>query len=204
MTRKKIALLSSCLMALVLLSPGCKDIEPMAASEPIQSTFNPEDHDLILRRTTLIVRDVKKSLAFYRDALGMEVIYDNLIRRPHKTEEREEVLRLVFLKSVDEYYGVLGLLEYDYEYAGKKDKPIRKEGFTAGNSVLLFNTQNIEEGFRQITAVEGIEILEEPALREYPSYDGKSKIRVMMSTVYDPDGFLVEYNQLLDPIEIEE
>ena len=49
-------------------------------------------------------------------------------------------------------------------------------------------------------AIEGVEVVAEPSLREYPSYDGKTKIRVMMSTVYDPDGFLVEYNQLLDDI----
>ena len=32
--------------------------------------------DLDLRRTTLVVRDIEQSLKFYRDALGMEVIYD--------------------------------------------------------------------------------------------------------------------------------
>ena len=35
-----------------------------------------------LRRTTLIVEDIETSLAFYRGALGLEVIYDNLIRTP--------------------------------------------------------------------------------------------------------------------------
>ena len=35
-----------------------------------------------LRRTTLVVRDIDASLAFYRDALGMEVIYDQRIRTP--------------------------------------------------------------------------------------------------------------------------
>ena len=29
-----------------------------------------------LRRTTLVVRDIDASLQFYRDALGMQVIYD--------------------------------------------------------------------------------------------------------------------------------
>lgn len=168
-------------------------------TDRIEAEFNPKDHPLVLRRTTLVVRDIKKSLAFYKDAIGMEVIYDNLIKRPHKTEDREEVLRLVFLKSVHQYYGVLGLLEYDYEYADKKTKPIRHEGFTPGNVVLLFNTNDIKK-FEQLKNAAGVEVLSEPSLREYPSYDGKSKIRVMMSTVYDPDGFLVEYNQLLDDL----
>ena len=32
-----------------------------------------------LWRTTLVVADIERSLAFYRDTLGMAVIYDNLI-----------------------------------------------------------------------------------------------------------------------------
>lgn len=189
-----------CFFCLVfgLLLPACTINK--AINETDFQNFNPKDHDLILRRTTLVVRDIKKSLAFYEGALEMDIIYDNLIKRPHKTENREEVIRLVFLKSAHEYIGVLGLLEYDYEYAAKPIKPIRKEGFTAGNIVLLFNTKDVKTGFERLRKVDGVEVVSEPNLREYPSYDGKSKIRVMMSTVYDPDGFLVEYNQLLDEI----
>lgn len=33
----------------------------------------------IIKRTTLIVRDMEKSLNFYRDILGMSVYYDNQI-----------------------------------------------------------------------------------------------------------------------------
>ena len=170
-------------------------------SESNLQNFNPDDQDLILRRTTLVVRDITKSLAFYEGALEMDIIYDNLIKRPHKTEDREEIIRLVFLKSVHEYIGVLGLLEYDYGYDVKSIKPIRREGFTAGNIVLLFNTKDVKTGFERLRKVDGVEVVTEPNLREYPSYDGESKIRVMMSTVYDPDGFLVEYNQLLDEIK---
>ena len=32
-----------------------------------------------IRRTTLVVRDIDKSLPLYRDALGLNVIYDELI-----------------------------------------------------------------------------------------------------------------------------
>ncbi len=160
--------------------------------------IQPKDMHLVFRRTTLIVRDIEKSLMLYRDAIGMEVIYDNLIRRPHPEEDREQVLRLVFLKATNSFYGVLGLLEYDYENKNKTDKPIRREGFTAQNVVLLFNSVNQEEQFKKIKEVPGIEIMGEPTLTEYPSYDGKSVTRVMVSKFYDPDGFIVEFNKLLD------
>ena len=160
--------------------------------------IQPKAMPLVFRRTTLIVRDIEKSLMLYRDAIGMEVIYDNLIRRPHPEEDREQVLRLVFLKATNSFYGVLGLLEYDYENKNKTDKPIRREGFTAQNVVLLFNSVNQEEQFKKIKEVPGIEIMGEPTLTEYPSYDGKSVTRVMVSKFYDPDGFIVEFNKLLD------
>jgi len=35
----------------------------------------------------------------------------------------------------------------------------------------------------------------------YPSYDGSDAIRVRTSTLRDPDGFLVELNQLLSAID---
>lgn len=158
----------------------------------------PKDFPLVFRRTTLIVRDIEKSLELYRDAIGMEVIYDNLLKRPHPTEEREQVLRLVFLKATNSFYGVLGLLEYDYENPDKVEKPIRREGFTAQNVVLLFNSSNQETQFKKIKKIPGIEILGEPTLVKYPSYDGKSFTRVMVSKFYDPDGFIVEFNKLLD------
>jgi len=157
---------------------------------------------LYLRRQTLIVRDIEKSLRLYRDAIGMEVIYDNIIRRPHRTEDRQQEIRLVFLKATDDFIGVLGLVDYEYDNPSHPahHKPLRKEGFTPGNSVLLFNTTELDERWPVIKAVEGVEIIRGPTLNEYPSYDGTSTILVNVTLFYDPDGFLVEFNQPLDPI----
>ena len=66
-----------------------------------------------LRRTTLVVRDIDDSLAFYRDALGLEVIYDNVIRTPRDAAsdaEAERASRLVFLRANDDFVGIVGLL----------------------------------------------------------------------------------------------
>ncbi len=189
----------------LLLLPVCnaqsnkteEAVEKTELKEPVQ----PKDFPLIFRRTTLIVRNVKESLKLYRDAIGMEVIYDNLIKRPHPdAPEREQVLRLVFLKATTQFSGVLGLLEYDYESEFKVAKPIRKEGFTPQNIVLLFNSKNQAEQFEKIRKVPNIEILGEPTLVEYPSYDGKASTRVMVSKFYDADGFIVEFNKLLDDL----
>lgn len=169
--------------------------------DKVKEGFNPQDHPLIFRRTTLIVRDLKKSLTLYRDAMGMEIIYDKILKRPHPTKEGEQEIRLTFLKAVDEYYGVLGLMEYQYGETDKVIEPVRKEGFTVQNSIMLFNTNSLEEKFPIIENTPGVEIYMPPTLREYPSYDDKGVIRVMVSILYDPDGFLVEFNEPLDTIE---
>jgi len=111
------------------------------------------DFPLLLRRTTLVVRDLETSLELYRDALGMSVIYDQVITRPHATEDREQVLRLVFLKASHDFVGVLGLLEYEYDNPQHPihKKPVRREGFTPGNAVLLFNTQALGEKWASIS-----------------------------------------------------
>ena len=157
---------------------------------------------LTLRRQTLIVRDIEKSLLLYRDAIGMEVIYDNIIRRAHRTEDRQQEIRLVFLKANNDFIGVLGLVDYEYNNRDHPvhAKPVRKEGFTPGSSVLLFNTTQLEERWPKIKAVEGVEVISGPTYTEYPSYDGTSIIRVNVTRFYDVDGFLVEFNQPLDPI----
>ena len=175
--------------------------DDVAFVDEIVSQVNPKDQALIFRRSTLIVRDIEKSLALYRDAMGLEVIYDQVINRPHPFKEGErQNVKLVFLKALDKYQGVLGLVDYEFGNKNKPKIPIRKEGFIPQNVVLLFNSNELETRFPKIRAVPDVEIISEPKLTQYPSYDGKDTIKVIVSKFYDPDGFIVEFNQLLTEI----
>ena len=151
-----------------------------------------------LRRTTLIVRNIDASLAFYRDALGMKVIYDNAIRTPRSATTDAEAIRasrLVFLRANDDYFGIIGLLQYT-----KPVRPAHSQGdepFSTGSIVLLFNAEDLDSTFAKARDVRGVRVLYEPGRREYPSYDGKGTIPVMVSVLTDPDGFVIELNQLL-------
>lgn len=155
-----------------------------------------------LRRSTLIVSDIENSLRFYRDALGMKVIYDNMIRTPRsaKTDAEADISRrLVFVRANDDLVGIVGLLEYTKPR--KKVRAPEPEAFATGSAVLLFNTSNLEARFAAASQVPGVEVLDPPADVNYPSYDGKSVINVRVSTLRDPDGFLVELNQLLSELD---
>ena len=172
-------------------------------SSQVSASEDPFDEKLVLRRQTLVVRDIEKSLALYRDAIGMEVIYDQVIKRPLSGSDREQVLRLIFLKASNQYTGVLGLVDYEYGYPDHPahTKPIRHEGFTPGNSILVFNSNELSKSWPLIEKSPGVKIITKPKLTTYPGYGGEGIIRVMVSKFYDPDGFLVEMNQLLDPLE---
>lgn len=166
------------------------------------STENPlaqaAEYPLLFRRTTLIVRDLDASLALYRDALGMEVIYDQQMNRPG-SDDREQRLRLIFLKASHDYVGVIGLIDYEYGYPehAAHMKPVRREGFTPGNAILLFNTSDLEERWPTIATAPGVEVISPPKLTTYPGYGDNGEIRVLVSKFYDADGYLIELNQVL-------
>lgn len=192
---KKIFLIVSWLGMFSFILPSCTTNKSVVKSA---TSIHPEDAPVVFRRTTLIVHDIDESLLLYRDAMGMNIIYDNVISRPHPDGSgNQQEIRLVFLKATHDYVGVIGLVDYEFNNPNKVRKESKKEGFTPQNSVLLFNTNNLASNFAKISKVTGVEVVKQPGIRKYPSYDGTGTIEVLVSIFYDPDGFLVEYNQIL-------
>ncbi len=186
MARKTLALLGA-LMALLVAAPAMAKPVPEADRLPLD-----------LRRTTLVVKDMQASLKFYRDALGLKVTYDNIIRTPRSAKDdasAERSLHLVFLRANDDYVGQIGLMQYT--------KPVRtprraKTGdLSPGDIVLVFNTKGLQEKFDKAKAM-GVKVDEAPHPTSYPSYDGKGVINVLFSAFYDPDGHYIELNEVLD------
>lgn len=65
-------------------------------------------------RTTIYVRDFARSLAFYRDLLGMTVQFDVTIPNPSASQilnERCEALRVIVLQAADTQTGNIGLAQ---------------------------------------------------------------------------------------------
>jgi len=156
--------------------------------------------DIDFRRTTLVVSDIETSLEFYRDALGMEVIYDRDIITPTDAQKKDadKIRRLVFLRANDDYVGIIGLLQYTKPKMPRID--LKDAAFNEGTVVMVFNTKTLEKSFAQATKVDGVNVLSEPSLVKYPSYDGKGEISVKVSVLQDPDGFTVELNQLQEAL----
>ncbi len=193
------------LLATALAVSACAST---AVAEPAPDRV-PADQRVPLdfRRTTLVVRDMEASLAFYR-AIGLVPIYDNIIRTPRDAPTdaaAERSLRLVFLRANDDYIGIIGLMEYSKPE--REARPARAEDdriLHPGDVVLVFNVQNQEEVFARAIASPGVRVGETPHIVTYPGYDGTSVIRVNFSSVYDPDGHYIELNQVLTDLPVGE
>ncbi len=160
-------------------------------SEPVSS----EDRISVdIRRTTLIVNDMDKSLKLYRDALGLNVIYDQMINSPMDNGKIRK-RRLVLMQANDTFIGALGLLQYIYPL-----KPQRKEKFdqpVPGDPIMVINAADLDTRWPSVAASPGIQVIDAPELVHYPRANG-GKIAVMVSMIRDPDGYWLEINQLLD------
>lgn len=176
-------------LAAVLVPHGRVEAAPVPAAE-----HGPVD----VRRTTLVVRDVDRALAFYRDALGLKVVYDQLITRPPRegdTPGAERRMRLALLRANDDFVGVIGLLEYTSPRLPDPANEAKRPGI--GDVILVINAADLDERFERVRATPGVRVATEPHLTSYPAPDGKGSIAVRFSAVWDPDGHFVELNQLL-------
>jgi catechol 2,3-dioxygenase-like lactoylglutathione lyase family enzyme len=147
-----------------------------------------------IRRTTLVVNNAEKSLELYRDALGLHVIYDQMINSP-MADGNIKQRRLVLLRANDDFIGVIGILQYIYPL-----KPQRIETFSEpvpGDPIIVLNVKDLETRWDKVKSVEGIEIIETPSLVEYPRAGG-GKIAVLVSMIRDADGYWLEVNKILD------
>jgi len=192
---KKFIILSVLAITAAACSGEAREDTTKTVAEPVAERANPLD----LRRTTLVVRDIENSLAFYRDALGMTIEYDQELTSPGLSmragADGTNRSRLVLLKANDNFIGMLGLWQFLDQTDDDLADPDAAD-FTPGEIVLLFNAENLNDAFTKAAAVPGVQIVGEPHPRNYPSPAGE--IEVMVSMLVDPDGHTVELNKLIN------
>ncbi|WFL76347.1 VOC family protein [Altererythrobacter arenosus] len=203
---------SIALLALAGLLAGCsvnnyyESVETTAAAET-QSERRAMDGVAIeeriptdVRRLTVIVRSMNRSLAFYRDVLGLKVNYDTEVTLSGvnlPVGEPGTRARLVLLNANDPYIGWVGLMElFDPPLPDAEEPYPRRLG--PGGAVLVVNTDDAEARCAAAVAVEGVTMTGPTRLQTYAGRNGGPDIRVMGCNVFDPDGIAVEINQLLD------
>jgi catechol 2,3-dioxygenase-like lactoylglutathione lyase family enzyme len=148
-----------------------------------------------IRRTTFVVRDIDKSLPLYRDALGLKVIYDQLIGGGVDKDGKATAptVRLVLLRANDTFIGNLGLMQR--LNAPPAPPPVfAKAG--VGQMIMVINVADLDTRWVAIEKAPHIKVETPPVRVEYPQAGG-GVIPVMFSAVWDPDGNYIELNKLL-------
>ena len=181
----------STLAAAILLATAVLCTGPAWAAPVPDAERIPVD----IRRTTFVVRDIDKSLPLYRDALGLKVIYDQLIGGGKNADGsvRPPSIRLVLLRANDTFIGVLGLMQR-LQAPPVPPPEFKKAG--PGQMIMVINVTDLDTRWAKIEATPHIKIDIKPERVEYPG-PGGSVIPVMFSSVWDADGNFIELNKLL-------
>jgi catechol 2,3-dioxygenase-like lactoylglutathione lyase family enzyme len=150
----------------------------------------------IVKRTTLIVRDMDASLRWYREVLGLSIYYDKhftLAGNSLAAGKTGDITRLVILKCEHPEIGMIGLLQW-------LDPPLPvpatiPTGVTYGNPVFIVSTDDAAEAHRRAVAL-GTRVHAAPHESTVEGADG-STMHFLGTSLFDPDGYFYEFNQLL-------
>jgi catechol 2,3-dioxygenase-like lactoylglutathione lyase family enzyme len=146
-----------------------------------------------LLRTTFIVADIERAVAFYA-VLGFrtesELSGDRFADSPFPLNVRAERYRLVILASPRAGSGRIGLIVFE----NQSPKPVRppRERVGLGDAVLVIDVADAVAVYEQLTRA-GIRTVETPQTFESRTRapDGRP-MRGRVFHVFDPDGNLIE------------
>jgi catechol 2,3-dioxygenase-like lactoylglutathione lyase family enzyme len=148
----------------------------------------------ILKRTTLIVADAERSLAFYRDLLGFSVWYDGeivLSGRGLAAGAAGDRTRLVIVKAADPVIGMIGLLQWVEPTLPAP--PAERTRLGVGDVVFVMQGDDVIDTHRRLVAA-GARIFAAPHPFEVRGADGAT-ISMTSTSFWDPDGYFIELNQ---------
>jgi catechol 2,3-dioxygenase-like lactoylglutathione lyase family enzyme len=139
----------------------------------------------LLHHSTVVVRDIEKSLHFYRDVLGFKVIMDRELsgREIDDTVGIQNVtLRMILLQVGDQQNGFIGLVSF-----------VSPEKATFPHA-LVFETDNINEVYNRLKHA-GEKPINEAVSVSIDEFTGEGSVKVF--GCFDPDGNFVEFDQFI-------
>ena len=151
----------------------------------------------IVKRTNLIVRDIKKSTRWYQEVLGMTIYYDNQITLGGKgmaAGKKGDVTHLIILKCDDPVIGMIGLLQWVDPILPAPD--VIPNAVNYGQPTFVVDTDDIKEVFSKAVALDTF-IYSEPHQWSVRGATG-DMIDFLGMSLFDPDGHFFEINQRLN------
>lgn len=144
-------------------------------------------------RTTIYVRDFNRSLAFYRDLLGMTVQFDVTIPNPSASQilnEQCDALRVIVLSAADTQTGNIGLAQPIGANPPLPHRPI-PERITLGETCLVIRTLHLKALLPKLRSHPGLHMVSEPT--RIARRDGGELWEIFLR---DPDGVLVNLSHV--------
>ncbi len=150
----------------------------------------------VIKRTTLIVRDIDKSVAWYKDVMGMTVWMDTEVELSGvgmACGKAGDKTHLVILQAEDPVIGMIGLLQWVDPLLPAPDEI--PTSVTYGNPTFVVSTDDAEATHAAAVA-HGTHVHSAPHEWSIRGQDGRMKHFIGIS-LFDPDGYFFECNQLV-------
>jgi catechol 2,3-dioxygenase-like lactoylglutathione lyase family enzyme len=150
----------------------------------------------IVRRTTLIVREIERSAHWYEQVVGMTRYYDSeyiLSGTGLAAGNEGDVTHLIIMQCEDPEIGMIGLLQWlDPPLPAPPEIPT---SITYGNPTFVVSTDDAREVWHRATEL-GSHV--HTAAHEWSTAgpDGKM-LHFIGVSLFDPDGYFYQFNQLL-------
>lgn len=150
----------------------------------------------IVKRTTLMVRDMARATAWYREVLGMSVYFDDevvLSGVGFAAGAAGDRTHLVIMQADDPEIGMIGLLEWlEPRQEPPPEIPTR---VAFGAPTFVVRADDVRAAWRSAVAL-GTHVHAEP--HEWSIKGANGKIKHFLSAgLFDPDGYFFELNQLV-------
>ena len=186
----------------LLLAGACATAPAADEAAPARTTATPiaasADIPTDIRRTTVIVRDMDRSLALWRDALGLEINYDapmNVSGPAFTQNGPPRPIRLVLLNGKDPWIGWIGLIQYT-------DRPTEPETplppyLGPGSHIFVLNVDDADRRCALAEQIPGVRMTAPVKVATYPGRNGGPPISVKGCQFFDGDGAYLELNQTM-------
>jgi catechol 2,3-dioxygenase-like lactoylglutathione lyase family enzyme len=149
-----------------------------------------------VKRTTLIVDDVRRSIAFYRDVVGMTLYYDQPMTVGGKIIPAGVPGAKVHLGIMEGNHtdvAKIGLLQWTDPPLARPATPYRTR-MGVGDIVVVTETPDIKGLYARLKNSPDCRIHCPPHDWSVPTPDGKGRIELTTLSFFDPDGFFFEVN----------
>ncbi len=183
---------------IALLLSSCANAENVSTAPAAPGVTAPAERlPTDVRRVTLIVRNMENSLKLYRDVVGMKVNYDAVVETSGVALPAGlpgAKARLVLLNANDPWVGWVGLMEWTTPPLA--DPGVYPKRMGPGGVVIVMNTDDVDGRCERARSIPGVTFTAEARMQEYAGRNGGPPIRVRGCNFFDPDGILIEMNQI--------